>query len=71
MSETYKAIIIDALTGEVTERTLTADEIAERVEIQAEVDARNAEQDAKIAARKSALAKLKALGLTQAEISAL
>ena len=71
MSETYKAIIIDALTGEVTERTLTADEIAERVEIQAEVDARNAEQDAKIADRKSALAKLKALGLTQAEISAL
>jgi hypothetical protein len=71
MSETSKAIIIDAATGEVTERPLTADELAEREAGQAEYEARQAEQDAKAAARVSALAKLKELGLSQEEIEAL
>jgi hypothetical protein len=39
--------------------------------MQAAVAARQAEADARVAARESGLQKLKALGLTQAEISAL
>ena len=71
MSETLTAVIFDAATGEVTERPLTADEIAERELWQAEYEARQAEADAKVAARESALAKLKELGLSQEEIEAL
>ena len=71
MSETLTAIIFDAATGEVTERPLTADELAEREASHAEAQAQQAEADAKVAARESALAKLKKLGLTDAEISAL
>jgi hypothetical protein len=71
MSETLTAVIFDAATGEVTERPLTAEEIAEREVMQAEAQARQAEQDAKAAARVSALAKLKELGLSQEEIEAL
>jgi DNA-binding NarL/FixJ family response regulator len=71
MSETPTTVIVDAATGEVTERPLTADEIAELEQMQAAEEARQAEAIAKATARESALAKLKALGLTQAEISAL
>ena len=71
MSETLKAVMFDLATGEQTERPLTADEIAEREAGQADYEAQQAQADAKVAARESALAKLKALGLTQAEISAL
>ena len=71
MTETFKAVILDAATGEVIERPLTADEIAEREVMQADFEAQQAEAEAKATARESALAKLKALGLTQAEISAL
>lgn len=71
MSETLTAIIFDAATGEVTERSLTADEIADREASHAEAQARQAEARAKATARESALAKLKKLGLTDAEISAL
>jgi hypothetical protein len=71
MSETLKAVIFDAATGEVTERPLTADEIAEREVMQAEYEARQAEAEAKVAARESALAKLAALGLTADEVAAL
>ena len=63
--------VVNLQTGETTERPLTADEIAEREVMQAEVEARQAEQDAKAAARVSALAKLKELGLSQEEIEAL
>jgi hypothetical protein len=52
-------------------REMTNEEFAELSRIQAEAKA-NIEADfAKIDARKSALAKLKALGLTEAEIAAL
>ena len=71
MPETLNALIVDAATGEITERPLTADEIADRELMQAEADARQAEAEAKANARESALAKLKKLGLTQAEIAAL
>jgi hypothetical protein len=71
MSETLKAMIVDAATGEITERPHTADELAEQAEIQANFQARQAEADAKVAARISALAKLAALGLTADEVAAL
>ena len=71
MSETATAVIFDASTGEVTERPLTADEVAEREVMQAEAEARQAEAEAKVAARESALAKLAALGLTADEVAAL
>jgi hypothetical protein len=69
--EELKALIIDAATGESYERPLTAEEIADREVMQAEAVARQAEQDAKAAARVSALEKLSALGLTDAEVGAL
>jgi hypothetical protein len=71
MSETLKAVIFDAATGEVTERPLTAEEIADGEAIKAEFEARQAEADAKTASRESALAKLAALGLTADEVAAL
>lgn len=71
MSETLTAVIIDAETGEVIERELTAEEIADREEMQAEAETQKTEQEAKAAARASALAKLAELGLTEEEIGAL
>ena len=44
---------------------------AQRTKDQAEAKAMQAEADARVAARESALAKLAALGLTEAEIAAL
>jgi DNA-binding NarL/FixJ family response regulator len=69
--EELKALIVDAATGESYERPLTAEEIADREAMALEAQARQADQDAKVAARESALAKLAALGLTEAEIAAL
>ncbi len=68
-------LVVDCSTGITTEVELTAEEVAQR-----EVDAAawaewKAEQDAaeaaKASAKASAESKLKALGLTDAEISAL
>jgi DNA-binding NarL/FixJ family response regulator len=69
--EELKALIVDAATGESYERPLTAEEIADREVMALEAQARQADQDAIAAARESALAKLAALGLTEAEIAAL
>ena len=71
MSEILKAILVDVATGEVTERPLTADEIAKREAMAAEQAQREAEAQTKADARASALAKLADLGLTQDEINAL
>ena len=75
MSETLIAVEVDALTGVVTERPLTAEEIAEREAMaataEAERTAREAEAQAKEEAKASGLAKLQALGLTEAEANAL
>jgi hypothetical protein len=76
-TETPIAVIVDCSVpgGAVTERPLTAEEIAQR-----EADAaaaavaeaeRLAEEEAKAAAKASALAKLEALGLTADEAAAL
>jgi hypothetical protein len=71
MAETLKAIVIDALTGEVTERPFTAEELEQRELMFAEAEELQAQADAKAAARTSALAKLAALGLTADEVAAL
>jgi hypothetical protein len=69
------AIEINCETGEVIERPLTADEIAEReaAQAQAAADALAAEEAAaaKAAAKASAQGKLAALGLTADEVAAL
>jgi hypothetical protein len=69
--EELTALEVDGITGETIIRPLTPDELAEREEMQAAQEALQAEQDAKVAARASALAKLAALGLTEEEIGAL
>jgi hypothetical protein len=75
MSETLIALEVNCETGEVIERPLTAEEIAER-ETQAVLAAeeqaqREAEAQAKADAKAAALAKLLALGLTEEEAAAL
>jgi DNA-binding NarL/FixJ family response regulator len=65
------AVEYNALTGETIERELTAEEIAQHTKDLAADKKQQAEFDAKAAARESALAKLAALGLTEAEIAAL
>jgi hypothetical protein len=68
-------LIINCETGEREIIPLTAEEIAEReaMAAQAELDrqAREAEETAKAQAKASGIAKLLALGLTQAEAEAL
>ena len=69
------AIEVNCATGEVTERPLTAEEIAQReadaVIYAAQKAAEEAEAQAKATAKASARAKLAALGLTEDEIAAL
>ena len=69
------AVEINCETGEVTERPLTAEEIAQReagaAAWAAEQAAREAEAEAIAAAKASAQNKLAALGLTASEIAAL
>lgn len=68
-------IEIDAATGTVVERDFTPEELAQRAADQAaakaEKAALEAEAAAKAAARQSALDKLMALGLTEAEAKAI
>lgn len=75
MTETLKAVEVNCATGEVTERNLTAEEIAQREADTAawatEQAAREAEAAAVAAAKEAAHAKLAALGLTAEEIAAL
>jgi hypothetical protein len=75
MSETLTAVEVNCTTGEVTERPLTTEEISQR-----EADAaafaieqaeREAEAEAAAEAKASGIAKLLALGLTEAEANAL
>jgi hypothetical protein len=71
MSESLKAIQLDALTGEVTERELTDEELAFHQTVVEQTLANDAADEARQLARTSALAKLAKLGLTEAEIAAL
>lgn len=68
-------VIVNAQTGEVTERDFTPEEAAQRAADEAAAAAAaaaaQAEADAKAAARASALAKLAALGLDEDEALAL
>lgn len=68
-------LIIDALTGEVTERDFTPEELAQReadaAAHAAAAAAREAEVQAKAAKRASAVAKFRKLGLDDEEIAAL
>lgn len=75
MSETLTAVEVNCTTGEVTERPLTSEEIAQR-----EADAiasaaakaiADAEAEAEAEAKASGIAKLLALGLTESEANAL
>lgn len=73
--ETPIAIEVNCETGEVTERALTPEEIAQREADAAAAAAAEAErvaaEEAKAAAKASAIAKLAALGLTADEAAAL
>ena len=75
MSDVLTAIEVNCETGEVTERPLTAEEIAQReadaAAFAAEQAAREAAEAAAAEAKASAQAKLAALGLTADEIAAL
>jgi DNA-binding transcriptional regulator YhcF (GntR family) len=75
MADTPQAVEVNCETGEVTYRNLTAEEIAaQAAAAQAAADqqaAADAEAAAVAAAKASANAKLKALGLSDEEISAL
>ena len=75
MSDTPTKIIIDCSSGESVVVPLTAEELAQReldaANALAAQEAREAEEAAKAAAKLSAQSKLAALGLTEAEISAL
>lgn len=75
MSDTPIAVIVDCTDGTVTERPLTAEEIAQREADAAAAAVAEAErvaaEEAKAAAKASAVAKLEALGLTADEAAAL
>lgn len=75
MTDTPKKIIVDCSTGEATEVELTAEEIAQmeldRAAAETERLVREAEATAKANAKASAETKLKALGLSTAEVAAL
>lgn len=72
MANTIKqALVVDAATGEVVQRNFTNEESEQSKVDAAQAKARQAEADAKAAARESALAKLAQLGLTAEEIAAL
>ena len=75
MTETLNKIVVDCSTGEQTIVPLTAEEIAQRetdaAAYAAQQAIQEAEEAAKATAKASAESKLKALGLSDAEIAAL
>jgi hypothetical protein len=75
MTEVITKLVVDCSTGIATEVPLTAEELAQRETDRLAWEAQEAErlaaEEAKEAAKASANAKLKALGLTDAEIAAI
>ena len=75
MTDTPTKVIVDCSTGESTIVPLTAEEIAQRetdrLAWEAQEAKRLAAEEAKALAQASAVSKLTALGLTEAEIAAL
>jgi DNA-binding NarL/FixJ family response regulator len=69
--EKLQVLVIDATTGEQTTRDYTSEEIQTNQFDLEQQEALKAIQESKAQARQSALAKLAALGLTEAEIAAL
>lgn len=67
----YKEIIFDVVSGKVTERPFNASEVSEMKKAETEIKEAYAKMTARAEAKKSALAKLAALGLTEDEIAAL
>jgi DNA-binding NarL/FixJ family response regulator len=64
-------LTVNVLTGEEVVAPLTKEELDFIELIKVSIATQQSEQDAKLAARQSALAKLAALGLTEEEIEAL
>ena len=75
MTETLTKVIVDCSTGESTIVPLTAEELAQRetdrLAYEAQEATRLVAEEAKETLKASANAKLKALGLTDAEIAAI
>jgi hypothetical protein len=75
MTEILTKLVVDCSTGEATEVPLTAEELAQRetdrIAYEAQEAERLAAEEAKETAKASGNAKLKALGLTDAEIAAI
>jgi hypothetical protein len=71
MSEKLLIQEIDAQTGESNIRPFTSEEVAAYKSFQSQIALTEAETQAKVDAKTSALAKLAALGLTEEEIAAL
>jgi hypothetical protein len=75
MTDTPTKVIVDCSTGESTIVPLTTEELAQRETDRLAYEAQEAErlaaEEAKETAKASANAKLKALGLTDAEIAAI
>jgi hypothetical protein len=75
MTEVITKLVVDCSTGIATEVPLTAEELAQRETDRLAYEAQEAErlaaEEAKEAAKASANAKLKALGLTDSEIAAI
>jgi hypothetical protein len=69
--ENLIATDINVETGQVIERDFTEEEVKEYEAMQVAHKAEQAKIEAQVKARKSALAKLKELGLTEAEIASL
>jgi len=63
--------IVDGKTGEIVEREMTDDELAQHAADAAEADRIAAEDAARAAAKESARTKLAALGLSDDEVMAL
>jgi DNA-binding NarL/FixJ family response regulator len=66
-----QVLVVDAITGEQTTRDYTPEEVQANQSALEQQEALKAIQESKAQARQSALAKLAALGLTEAEIAAL
>ena len=75
MTDTPMAVEVNCATGEVIERPLTVEEIAQRdtnaIKFAEEQAEREAQAQAKADAKLAAQAKLQALGLTGEEVAAL
>lgn len=71
MADELKAIVFDGLTGKTVERDLNEQELVSLAEASLAAKKESEAEEAKLLARKSALAKLVTLGLTQEEIEAL